>query len=702
MIAMSAVLLRVARRCTTPSFALRLLCATVVALAPAELVAQRNTIPVVTTIDSMRADGSLVPVPLRTAAPSYQLFAAQDFACAAYRSTGQLTGGAINVRGPVPTNQGGGCVAAHIYGNRTGYVFFEMGLAMATPPHEHRKIRAVHADARNMLGSFGYNANWQFVTSTPNRTVIDAADGQFGKSFSGVTISFDKSCRDDRDFYQQGFSILAMKDCPATWGTEGFQGQRHVPDSVFRNQFAANPGAFTWNEFSIPRSRLANAEFKGAQTFYGYMSDYSREIRLRYGSVVPGGTGAPTESGYPLGIEMRVDGWQFSGASVRNSQFYQITMVNKSKDLYGTSIDYDSLYFGLNPGFLMGGGHTNAIYYDLPRNSMHVGEQGMSGKCSGSYPRRYSGQTAGCQSTRGTTQQQVYSITWLKSPIGDHRNKLFTDPTSPYYAPTHPLRGDTINFTHAMFGAFGNSPLQYSTKAAFGAIAGVERALLDDRTPAQLGTANYLLYFTPEEYVGAPTIETAKFNKFVPSTTINPKTGVNFGSWDYNHDGVPDTISVPGCGRRGCHALWSDTNAGGYRQQYGNIHNTLSTGPFALAANDTVQFLWAFTYSPDTIELERRINSLIDAYLTNWTDARQISFPAVMPGTGYHVESAELRDSLSSPTNAAAARSRHPQMLQQRPASPSACRRSTRSIRICCARSPAFAKTPSTTWDVRG
>jgi hypothetical protein len=34
---------------------------------------------------------------------------------------------------------------------------------------------------------------------------------------------------------------------------------------------------------------------------------------------------------------------------------------------------------------------------------------------------------------------------WLKSPLGDLRNKLFNDPTSPYF-PSHPKSDDTITF----------------------------------------------------------------------------------------------------------------------------------------------------------------------------------------------------------------------------------------------------------------
>jgi hypothetical protein len=71
------------------------------------------------------------------------------------------------------------------------------------------------------------------------------------------------------------------------------------------------------------------------------MSDYYRE-QLRYGSVVPGGSGPPTdqdpEPGSDRQLKVRGPDAQLAVLSV--------TIV-KSADVYGTGIDYDSLYFGL-------------------------------------------------------------------------------------------------------------------------------------------------------------------------------------------------------------------------------------------------------------------------------------------------------------------------------------------------------------------
>ncbi len=618
------------------------------ALTPVSSDAQRrgDTSNDVKMLDSIRADGSIVRVPIPKYNAMAELFAGEDLAVAAYRSTGNLKGAAANIRGPVPYNQGGGPAPAH---RIPGYVFFEMGLTLTAPPHEWRKIRQVFPPAVGMVGSPGYTAAWQLITAPPYRTTIDAADGQFGKTFAGVTVVFDGSCRDDPNFFQEGASIMAMLDCPETWGSEGFKAQLRVPDSVYLKRFEANPNEFNWDDWKIPESELDQTAYLGTQTFYSYMSDYNREQKLRFGRIVPGGAGTPSEQGYPLGLEMRVDGWQFASPAVRNSQFYQLTIVNKSAELYGTGIDYDSLYIGLNPGFLFGGQHLQGAYFDFPRGSMHVTRQGSSGKCSSTYPRRYPGATAGCQSSGGiTTAIGIYTITWLKSPLGDLKNKLFSNPESPFYAPGNPLAGDTITFNRAAPSAFGRATQQRSTRAAFGTFSNTALNALDGRTPAEVGLSNYLFFFTPEFFDGVlPDASAATFNRFVPGEQINPKTNLPFGKWDYNHDGIQDEITVPGCGTQGCHELWSDTNAGGWRQQWGNVFNSIAAGPYALASGDTTRVLWAFTWSPDTIEHITRIDNLINAYYTNYEGPGAIAFPPFNPQTSYSLSAAELIDSLN-------------------------------------------------------
>ena len=621
--------------------------ATVGTVTPRDALAQRTRDVPITTIDSTRANGSVVSVPLRRPTNAFQLFAGEDFACATWRSSGELTGGTANQGGPAPFNQTSGCASGMRVGGGRGFIyFFEMGLVGGAPPSDWRKVRAVFPNARTMLGSPGYAAFWHFTVSTPNRIVIGPADGQFGKTFSGTTIAFDGSCRDDGpSFEREGFSLMAMKDCPQSWGSEGFRGKLVVPDSVWRNRFAASPSTFAWDDFRIPASDLNATNLLGTQSFYGYMSDYFREVKLRYGSVVQGGAGAPSETGFPLGLELRVDGYQFGTPAVRNTQFYSLTIVNKSAEVYGAGVDYDSLYYGVAPGVIGAGVQNNSWYFDIGRNTVFLTNGNVSGQCSGTYPARYTGQTAGCPNTNALARG-ILAMTWLKSPLGDTRNKLFTTVGSPYFNPTHPNAGDTITYNHSHYGGFGNWNVQRSTRAAFGMVSSTEENYLDGRTPADLGVATYLSNFQPEVFNGVlPDVAGAKFNKFVPGAQTNPATGRSYGKWDYNHDGVQDTISVAGCGRQGCHVNWSDTVAGGYRNQYGNIGNSITAGPFKLKANDTTQFLWAYTWAPDTLEIIRRTDGLLNSYYTNYEGPAAFTFPAVAIGKSYSIASAEFVDS---------------------------------------------------------
>ena len=628
------------------------------ASAPRDAEAQRTergTAP--TTIDSMRADGSVVSKPLPLVTSGFRLFAGEDVACGTWRSTGQTRGGTLNHGGPFPNAAGGNtsCVGGlrgrSNAGGNIGWMF-EMALVGGAPPSEWRKIRAVYPNARNMLGSPGYTGFYSYTVGNPQRIAIGAADGQFGKTFSGSTIAFDGSCRDDAFFNREGFSLMAMKDCPVTWGSEGYRGKLVVPDAVWRERFAASPNTFRWDDWSVPSSSLNATEYLGTQSLYGYMSDYYREQKLRFGSVVLGGAGAPSEQGYPLGIEFRVDAFQFGTPSVRNTQFYQLTLVNKSAEVYGMGVDYDSLYYGLGPG-VSNQQNANAFYFEPQTGSVYIVRSGASGKCDAtSYPKRYTGQTAGCNSTTAGFANGIMALTFLKSPLGDLRNKLFTQAGGPYFNAAHPNAGDTITYNHAAWGAFGNNNLQRSMRAAFGQVSNIESDYLDGRTPADLGAADYLIKFMPEEYSGVvPDAAGAKFNKFVPSSTTNPLTGRPFGRWDYDHDGVPDTISVPGCGRQGCHALWSDTIPGGYRNaSWGNILNSLTAGPFKLKANDTTQFLWAFTHANDTLDMKQRIDNLLTSYLTNYEGPGAYPVPEIIPGKTYTLAAAEFVDSTRAGT----------------------------------------------------
>ncbi|MDQ8160671.1 MAG: hypothetical protein P3C12_14805 [Gemmatimonadota bacterium] len=618
--------------------------------------AQRLEQPPVTHLDEMLPDGTIRQIPIAPA-KGFNLFAAEDLAFGTLRMSGAYRAAISNQGGPVSQNQGTTAFGARAVSPTIGgiHMFFQMGFAAAAPPSEFRKIRAVHPGINAMSGSLGYTALlWETLVSSNRRW--GSADGQFGKSFAGVTAQDGSSCRADGNVYTEtGFSLLAQKDCPDTWGSEGFKGKLVVQDSVWLNTFNANKSAFRWDDWRIPASRLDATQFLGTQSVYGFISDYYREQKLRYGSVVPGGSGSPLDGGYPLGLELRVDSYQFASPATRNTQFYQVQMVNKSAAVYGTGIDYDSLYFGTTPGFLFGGigGQYGSVYFDFNTNTILVSKANTSGNCSTSYPKRYLNTTlGGCQSG-DAFNAGVWTMTWLKSPLGDVRNKRFTrDPADPYYNPAHPNADDTITFNHSHAGSVGRASqaMTRSTRAAFGYLSSTEDNFLDGRNPSDFTLNNYAGMVTPEEWSGSlpATPAGVKFPKFVPGATTNPLNGRPFGRWDYNNDGVQDTISVPGCGSLGCHVAFSDTIVGGYRNEYGNILGTFSAGPFKLKAGDTTQFLFAFSWSPDSIATRKTIEGVNDAYRSNYAGPQPFAYPEVKAGLSYTISSAELIDSLTA------------------------------------------------------
>lgn len=637
-------------RLTRPRVLAGLAAAALAAARPAAH-AQRVLPTQATTVDSVMADGRVKQVPIRST-KGFDLYASEDIAGGSLRMAGFFRTGVTNQGGPASENQGSTFINNHLFfgPGGSGYVFFEMGFVAGAPPSEFRKIRAVHPGVNNMAGSLGYTTHYWQVLVPPQIRRIGAADGQFGKAFAGATAVFNSSCRDDARFLIQGFSLLAMRDCPETWGSEGFRGKLAVPDSVWLNSFNGNKAGFRWDDWRINRGRLDATNYLGTQSLYGFMSDYYREQKLRYGSVVPGGSGAPTDPGYPLGLEMRIDSWQFAAPATRNTQFYQVQMVNKSADVYGTGIDYDSLYFGLGPGFLLAGsgGQNASVYFDWSRNTMFATKANTSGNCSSTYPRPYTG--AGVQACANSSAFAVgvYTITLLKSPLGDMRNKLFSNPASPYFNPGSPLADDTITFNHAKANSFGQTSqnINRSMRSGFGMVSSTEANYFDGRAPSDFTLSNYVTLVQPEDWSGTyPTVENAKFNKFVPGNQVNPLTGQPFGKWDYNNDGVQDTIAVPTCGRQGCAALYSDTIAGGYRNNFGNILNTVSAGPFRLRSNDTTQFLFAFSWAPDSVQIRQAVDGAITSYLTNYEGPQPFAYPAVVAGRSYSISSAELVDS---------------------------------------------------------
>jgi hypothetical protein len=181
-------------------------------------------------------------------------------------------------------------------------------------------------------------------------------------------------------------------------------------------------------------------------------------------------------------------------------------------------------------------------------------------------------------------------------------------------------------------------------RSLFGFLAGDETRFLDGREPDFMSSFNVWNYFLYESTDGTAAAHNWRWNRSVPGSVPG------YGKWDYNDDGIQDTLILPDCGVQGCSALWSDTIAGGFSARtYGNLSNFLGVGPFSLRAGDTTSFIWFLGTAVDTTGMNRLIRNVTDAYLANFPAAQ--GYPAVTFGAGdVQVQSAWQRDTTPAGT----------------------------------------------------
>jgi hypothetical protein len=588
------------------------------ARATAQQPSRDRVMPEVTIID---AGGAGPDFDTRTVRRGFNLFAGSDAAFSGMRATGNF-GTAITNYGDCTT------VLRNCQGN-TVYVpaqalwyapFFEVEWVVGAPPHEYAKIQRVAPSVANATGggwTAGYN---QEVFGLPRR--VGPADGALGRLFSGVTSTTDGSCRDHtgrpNGLYPAGLQLLPTSDCPETWGSEGWRGAHRIDQAGWKQLFDRDGDAFRWDFWRVPPEDLRlDLPFLGSHHHtYGETSDYSADVLPNWGAVVPGGVGQPVFQGYPLGLMLHFDAFNFTDPRVNDAYFVQVTIVNRSQDVWGVGIDYDSLYFGFSEGALFS--NDNASRYALPDRGLvahhNSNVQGAGGPCDDSYRRPDgNGCTGPTSSLRGYRVGAVAEI-FLKSPLGDLRNKLFTRTPAgapctvgqdPFCRPSHPRSGDTLTFNHQNFGSYGgayNFTWPFSARAAFGFMAGDEVSTLDGRDPSAQTDRTLWETFRSEDW----TTNKVHYNKYVPPA--NPP-------WDYDHDGIPDTLALATCGRYGCAAVDSDTMPGGFVNRRGNIGGIQTFGPFSLAAGDTTSLIYAMVGDGDSTALWAQVDAVIDLYL---------------------------------------------------------------------------------------
>jgi len=620
----------------------------------------RNAIPLQTTI--LREDGVSVPTNPSSRRNGFNLFAEEDLAGTSLRLTGLYRYVLINAGGLCPFAN----TAGDIFNTACGDgVFFHVTPVWGIGLDDYAKIQQVWPEVSTMRAPVGFSTPWRITSIAPITVRINAADGQFGQFYAGTTSLTGAGCREftgnSGGGLPENFTLLAASDCPETWSGTGFNGMRQIPDSVWLQRKQANPTAFRWDDWKIPASQLG-AKTVGNLTTYGAFSDYNREMLQLYGGVTPMGVAGqpPGERGFPLGIYVRADAWKFDRPSLRDGAYIRWIVVNNSEKVWGTPINYDKLYMGIDPGYILSGQSPAA--YNLPGRGAHIASGGgMSGKCNNTtYPRRrLPGVNEGCEGG-----SSIHTILILKSPLGDLRNKMFSDVTSPFYAPGNPEADDTITFNHWRRGGFGQQE-QFSwrrnDRALFGLLSGNEELWLDGRNFSDFSSGQIWSFFRYEGTDGTQSRANIRYNRFVPGAA-----GTGYGTWDWNEDGIQDTIMVPDCGggandgvvggsTGGCSALWQDTIAGGYSNQIaGNIGNFLGVGPFALAAGDTTEFIFFMGRSSesntDTLAVNRFLVAATSAFFQNYAGASSYPTPT-FTAADVALNSAWFRDSVSGAQN---------------------------------------------------
>jgi hypothetical protein len=568
----------------------------------------------------------------------FQLFASGDGGLSGFRMTGRY-GARFDNYGPC-TNVLAGCQSVDYQPARAGggtpSPYFHLEWTYGAPPSEWRKIRRAFPAAANATGG-GFTATGgdQFLGRP---TFIGPRDGTLGRLASGVLSTTDGSCRDFQGFLNArvpgGIPLLAGSGCPDTWGAATWLGDAPVDEAGWKSQFDQQGVGFQFDFWRVPTDvKRTDKQFLGTGwTTYGESSDFWQQGLARFGSAVPGGTGTPAVQGYPLGLVIRSDIFTFAVPTLANLQFVQTLIINRSLDVWGQPIDYDSIYFGLSPGDLGATQNAQSRYY-LPElgTALHMGSNraGTGGPCDQAFrqPTGVGGCLANNNAGRGYFNGGWGTIV-LKSPLGDLRNKLFTRTpgsivngatqgaiactpgVNPFCMPTHPSAGDTITYNHAKQGGFGSADLvTYGSglaQAIFGLISSTEANTIAGRD-INAWTAGQR--FGVFRNIGYPAVF-AQYNKYVPGVGGSPGA-----VWDWNHDGAPDTLFMDGCGPAGCVPPGGDTLPGGHKNLSGNVGGTLAFGPFPLRAGDTTSFVFATFADGDSSSVWSTINSAIDLYL---------------------------------------------------------------------------------------
>lgn len=576
--------------------------------------------------------GAPAPPPRRT----FSLLAFADFAGTGMRASGAQRFWVSNA-GPMDAQQtllGIPGPARVTRANGTFTQFAEVTLFAAAAPGDWAANRGRVPSLANVTGG-GAALSYNYHLNAPGTTMWTARDGSLGFNHRGVRSTADNSCLNHTvSNIPAGAVLMAASDCPGTWGLRGFEGRRPVPLASYRSLFAANRNGFRFNFFDVPPELTDTTLFLGDRfQTYGLANDYGRERLVAFGNVIPGGTGAPREQGYPMGLEWRFDAFTLN--ALPGVVFWQATITNRSREVYGgTGLDYDSLYAGILARHVRQ--NRSRAGFDVPRGTAVFNEIQARANCDaaravpGSFS--FGGYTGNCAGSVGFTNG-VSSITFLKSPIGDLRFKQFSDSSSAFSNPTSPVRGDTITFNIGRL--CGDDCILdrfASPQTGWGVIAAREAAALGNQAAGTLDPFQYWQLFHP--------VNNAPYGDGPRVDLSNPRAGGGFNfavpGWRYSTRpaGAPaagsDTLFLDTCNpvANRCNPIWADTLPG-QSIDFTRGATWVGAGPFRLPADSTASLILAIAAHTDSAAAEQTIAQTIALYQTFFVAPAQPPAPRV-------------------------------------------------------------------------
>lgn len=654
---------RLSRRSWTLGLATAL---AVTALVPDSAEAQRRT-----RFQKLRPDGE--PAYNRAEArKGFHLFGLADAAYSDIRNSNkQVYYATCNVNGSME------CDLGWAYTDKLPVLenFWYLDWAIGSPPSVRDSILSKVPAAAGYAKAMGNGWNMQFRSNTDGTDVLLPSDGWLGQYMSGAASTNDKTCLDHTHNFAAGNPLLPTSDCPPTWGPLGWQGRRPITESEFLAEARANPSNFKFEFWKVPSGEPDPSgkldRFFGSFQTYGAFSDYSKDEvcgggTLRtYGEVargLPNYSSCPnvpaSKPGYPLGLEIRFDAFTYGIPALQDVIYYQATVTNRSADVFGVGVDYDSLYFGPMPS-AYSETQLNQVYHrpesGVIYSTVTCSHQTPGALCNGAANTadlRPAGVTATSVggSAAGPWEWGTSAFIILKSPIGDLRNKLFSRPTSPFSTVAVPanVRDDTITFQHAHlcgFRACNKETYQLDYKAnadyaqrIFGMISSTDRNVLGSRNPSSFAGSvpGQMAWhtFRSADWPALPPVgtgpgdfpQTGGFNRWAPP------------GWDWNNDGVQDTLYFDTCSNKGpgdkttlagaCVGIFSDTmpHSGPdastrWINGYSNVGGTATVGPVSLKAGESVGFIFAAVGAccgagqSDSIAVVSKVNAAIDHYM---------------------------------------------------------------------------------------